>query len=99
MLRYVDWKNRGQVRSVGAPNTCTMDFIDEINNSGAFFARKFDKKIDSAIVDYYSSMLFFCLWNCKTVGKHSIKGLFRNGTRKWSNACRHGTICYFKVSR
>lgn len=53
MLRYVDWKNRGQVRSVGAPNTCTMDFIDEINNSGAFFARKFDKKIDSAIVDYF----------------------------------------------
>lgn len=52
-LRYIDWKNRSQKLAVGAPNTCSMDFLDEIENSNAFFARKFDLHYDIEIVKYY----------------------------------------------
>lgn len=53
MLRYVDWKERGRILTVGNPNTCTMDFVDDIEQSGAYFARKFDTKIDSEIIKYF----------------------------------------------
>ena len=52
-LRYIDWKERGQKCSVGAPNTCSMDFLQEIEMSNCFFARKFDFHYDSEIVEYY----------------------------------------------
>ena len=53
MLRYVDWKERGQKRSVGAPNTCAMSFLHDIESSDRFFARKFDMAYDPEIVDYF----------------------------------------------
>lgn len=53
MLRYVDWKDRGQILSVGSPNTCTMEFVEDIEKSGAFFARKFDMNVDAAIIEYF----------------------------------------------
>lgn len=53
MLRYIDWEDRGQILSVGSPNTCMMEFVKDIENSQAFFARKFDLNIDSAIVEYF----------------------------------------------
>lgn len=52
-LRYIDWKEKGQKLAVGAPNTCCMDFLDEIEKSSAFFARKFDLHYDKEIVEYY----------------------------------------------
>lgn len=36
MLQYIDWKQRGQIRSVGSPNICVMNFKDEIEKSKAF---------------------------------------------------------------
>ncbi|MBQ7379238.1 MAG: hypothetical protein IJW70_06105 [Clostridia bacterium] len=53
MLRYVDWKERGQRLPVGAPNYCAMSFLQEIEASGRFFARKFDENYDSAIIAYF----------------------------------------------
>ena len=53
MLRYIDWKDRGQVLSVGSPNTCTMEFVEDLERSRAFFARKFDMNVDSEIVEYF----------------------------------------------
>lgn len=35
------------------PNTCTMDFVEDIEGSEAFFARKFDIDTDSEIIDYF----------------------------------------------
>lgn len=52
-LRYIDWKDRGQKLGSGSPNICDMSFVDEIEQSNAFFARKFDYKHDSAIIDYF----------------------------------------------
>ena len=53
MLRYIDWKDRGQKLTIGSPNTCAMSFLADIEQSQMFFARKFDAKYDSAIVDYF----------------------------------------------
>lgn len=52
-LRYIDWENRGQKLGVGSPNTCDMSFLQEIEQSDAFFARKFDRNHDSDIIDYF----------------------------------------------
>lgn len=38
-LRHIDWKERGQQRSAGALNTCSMDFVDEILASKAFLQK------------------------------------------------------------
>lgn len=54
-LRYIDWSERGQKRSVGGPNTCSMDFVNEIEKSGNFFARKFDSNFDEEIVKYFEN--------------------------------------------
>lgn len=53
LLRFIDWSPRGQRLPVGSPNTCTMAFVEEIENSTCFFARKFDSKIDSEIIEYF----------------------------------------------
>lgn len=53
ILMYIDWGRRAQKNHAGGPNICTMDYVEEIEKSGAFFARKFDKEIDSSIVDYF----------------------------------------------
>lgn len=53
ILMYIDWENRGQEKHAGGPNTCTMDYVEKIEKSGAFFARKFDKTIDPIIVEYF----------------------------------------------
>lgn len=52
-LRYIDWENRGQKLGVGSPNTCDMSFLQQIEQSDAFFARKFDCNHDSDIIDYF----------------------------------------------
>ena len=52
-LRYIDWKERGQKKPIGAPNICTMEFLDEIEESKQFFARKFDSEFDKKIIDYF----------------------------------------------
>lgn len=51
-LRYDDMGIYGQKDS-GSPKTITMDDVERIKNSGAYFARKFDISIDQAVVDYY----------------------------------------------
>ena len=35
------------------PPIFTIDDIDLITNSNCFFARKFDERVDSSIIDYY----------------------------------------------
>ena len=60
LLRFIDWKPRGQKLSVGSPNTCTMSFLDEIEDSGCFFARKFNSEIDSEIIDYFLKKTGVC---------------------------------------
>jgi hypothetical protein len=42
--RYIDWKR-------GNPYIWTIDDYDELMNSGYLFARKFDLKVDEAIID------------------------------------------------
>ena len=51
-LRHIDWQDRGQKRSIGGPSTIAMSFVDEIINSGKFFARKFDLNFDKEVVEY-----------------------------------------------
>lgn len=51
-LRYINWSNCGAERSVGGPNTLSMDFLEDIEKSDRFFARKFDVYHDSEIVKY-----------------------------------------------
>ncbi|MCQ2485153.1 MAG: beta-1,6-N-acetylglucosaminyltransferase [Clostridia bacterium] len=51
-LRYINWSNCGAERSVGGPNTLSMDFLEDIEKSDRFFARKFDIYHDSKIVKY-----------------------------------------------
>lgn len=53
ILMYINWEKRGQNKHAGAPNICTMNYLEEIEKSNAFFARKFDKEIDSSIIDYF----------------------------------------------
>ena len=60
MLRYVDWKERGQKLSVGAPNNCSMDFLSDIENSERYFARKFDSNYDNRIIEYFLAKTVFC---------------------------------------
>ena len=55
-LRYLNWKKLNQKRKyVGGPNTCTMSFLEDIVNSGRFFARKFDMNFDKEIVEYFEN--------------------------------------------
>jgi hypothetical protein len=50
-LLYIDW-------SAGTPNPklLTMDDKDKMVQSGKFFARKFDPKVDEKILDYLDSI-------------------------------------------
>jgi len=43
-MRYIDWER-------GAPYTFRLEDYDELINSGMAFARKFDAKVDAAIID------------------------------------------------
>lgn len=52
-LIFIDWSNRAQKKHAGGPNICTMDFVEEIEELGAFFARKFDRDVDSSIINYF----------------------------------------------
>lgn len=52
-LTYIDWKQRGQKNGSGSPNNMSMDFLDEIEKSGMFFARKFNADFDSKIIEYF----------------------------------------------
>ncbi len=45
-LRYADWS-----ADVAYPKVLTMDDYDNVMNSAKLFARKFDDKIDSAVID------------------------------------------------
>ena len=40
-------------KNVGSPKTMTMEDIETIEQSGAFFARKFDTNVDSRVVSYF----------------------------------------------
>ena len=40
-------------KHAGGPNICTMDFVEEIEELGAFFARKFGRDVDSSIINYF----------------------------------------------
>lgn len=53
IIRECIHKIVGQVLSVGSPNTCTMEFVEDLERSRAFFARKFDMNVDSEIVEYF----------------------------------------------
>ncbi len=46
-LRYIDWSE-----GKASPKTLTIDDADKLLKSGKLFARKFDSKIDSKILDY-----------------------------------------------
>ena len=52
-LRFVDFDKVDRL-NVGSPKTLTIDDVDKITDSGAFFARKVDRNVDSKIIDYYS---------------------------------------------
>ena len=51
-LRYDDLVN-GDKRNVGGPKIITMDDVENIRKSGAFFARKVDPTIDNKVIEYY----------------------------------------------
>ena len=40
-------------KNVGSPKTIRMEDIERIKGTGAFFARKFDIRVDRAVVEYY----------------------------------------------
>lgn len=50
-LRYTDW--RGCLEN---PRTLTMEHLEEIKNSDALFARKFDTEVDSEIIRHIYDM-------------------------------------------
>ena len=52
-LTYIDWKQRGQKNGSGSPNNMSMNFLSEIENSGMFFARKFNPDFDSEVIQYF----------------------------------------------
>ena len=52
-LRYIDWTIRKSNPYAGSPSICEMAFLSEIEESGAFFARKFDSRIDNNIIEYF----------------------------------------------
>jgi len=45
-LRYVDWSEGG-----ASPRVLTSYDLDRMTRSSALFARKFDPRIDSAVID------------------------------------------------
>lgn len=49
--RYIDWSDYAKRLNIGNPNILKKDDFEKIINSEAFFARKFDAKIDSEILD------------------------------------------------
>lgn len=51
-LRYIDFGSIDK-RNVGAPKTLTVNDIENIDRSNAFFARKVDIYVDQEIIDYY----------------------------------------------
>ena len=55
ILRFIDWKNRGQKNAPGSPNLMSMSFLDEIEASGMFFALKFDFNADRSVIQYFLS--------------------------------------------
>ena len=52
-LRYIDWSIRDTNPYAGSPSICEMQYVNQIESSGAFFARKFDSRVDSAIIEYF----------------------------------------------
>ena len=54
-LRYIDWSIRDSNPYAGSPSICEMEFVREIEESGAFFARKFDSRVDNEIIQYFLS--------------------------------------------
>ncbi len=52
-LTYIDWKQRGQKNGSGSPNNMSMNFLSEIENSGMFFARKFNPDFDSKLFNIF----------------------------------------------
>lgn len=52
-LRYIDWSIRNSNPYAGSPSICEMEFVHEIEESGAFFARKFDSRVDKEIIEYF----------------------------------------------
>lgn len=53
LLRFVDWKERGQKLGAGSPNVIDMSFVNEIEAAGHFFARKFSQAYDNDVIDYF----------------------------------------------
>jgi hypothetical protein len=51
-LRYIDWTLGG-----ASPKILTIQDIEELSNSGKFFARKFDTNIDSTVLDWIDTNL------------------------------------------
>ena len=51
-LRYIDFKHQ-DYRKPGSPKELDMDDIQIIQESGRFFARKFDPNHDSNVIQYY----------------------------------------------
>lgn len=54
-LFFIKWNEAGE--NAGSPKTLTYDDKDEMLNSGKFFARKFDDKIDKEIITYLTKEL------------------------------------------
>ncbi|PIQ21587.1 MAG: hypothetical protein COW65_08230, partial [Cytophagales bacterium CG18_big_fil_WC_8_21_14_2_50_42_9] len=46
-LRYVDWRGGGW-----SPKVLTVDDVPEILHSNCLFARKFDDKVDEAVITH-----------------------------------------------
>lgn len=55
--RYVDWSDHIKGLNDGSPNILTKNDFEAIINSDAFFARKFDLKIDTKILDMLDEYL------------------------------------------
>lgn len=55
--RYVDWSDHNKGLNNGNPNILTIKDYDKIIASDAFFARKFDPKVDSEILDKLDNYL------------------------------------------
>ncbi len=51
-LRYIDWSEGS-----ASPKILTLEDVEQIKNSGKFFARKFDSTIDSEIFDWIDDHL------------------------------------------
>lgn len=49
--RYIDWSDHGSGLNKGNPNILKLEDYDKIIASDALFARKFDPKVDSEILD------------------------------------------------